>query len=115
MTERQKQLLDFITARIAETDGIAPSFDEMREHLGLKSKSGIHKMVTALCERGYLVRLKHRARAIHIPDKVTRNGTESEAVMQIDGVLRDFDNHTISPLDAVNRIKAIRTFHMGGV
>lgn len=65
LTKKQKDLLLFIHSRMAEGD-IAPSFDEMREALGLKSKSGIHRLITALVERGYLERLPHRARALEI-------------------------------------------------
>src|SRR5690349_17673303 len=70
MTRQQRELLDFIRARIEETN-VAPSFDEMRDNLGLKSKSGIHRLVTALEERGHIVRLHNRSRAIalrHILD-----------------------------------------------
>lgn len=55
MTKRQKQLLDFIAAYIGE-HGICPSYDEMRDALGLKSKSNINRIVVALIDRGYLVR-----------------------------------------------------------
>ena len=65
LTQKQKELLIFIHERMAEGD-IAPSFDEMREALHLKSKSGIHRLITALVERGYLERLPHRARALEV-------------------------------------------------
>ena len=65
LTKKQKDLLLFIHERMAEGD-IAPSFDEMREALNLKSKSGIHRLITALVERGYLERLPHRARALEV-------------------------------------------------
>ena len=65
LTKKQKDLLLFIHERMRSGD-IAPSFDEMREALGLQSKSGIHRLVTALVERGYLERLPHRARALEV-------------------------------------------------
>jgi repressor LexA len=65
LTQKQKDLLILIHERMQEGD-IAPSFDEMREELGLKSKSGIHRLITALVERGYLERLPNRARALEV-------------------------------------------------
>jgi repressor LexA len=72
LTRKQHELLMFIHERVRET-GIPPSFDEMKEALDLKSKSGIHRLVTALEERGFLKRLEKRARALEIvrlPDNV---------------------------------------------
>ncbi|MEM6810946.1 MAG: transcriptional repressor LexA [Pseudomonadota bacterium] len=65
LTKKQRDLLLFIHERMNEGD-IAPSFDEMREALSLKSKSGIHRLITALVERGYLERLPNRARALEV-------------------------------------------------
>jgi repressor LexA len=65
LTKKQHQLLMFIHERM-QSDGVAPSFDEMKEALDLKSKSGIHRLITALEERGFLRRLPHRARALEI-------------------------------------------------
>lgn len=65
LTKKQKDLLLFIHERMGGGD-IAPSFDEMREALKLKSKSGIHRLITGLVERGYLERLPHRARALEV-------------------------------------------------
>ncbi len=63
LTMKQLEALDFIRRYIA-THVVAPSFDEIAAHLGLKSKSGVHRLVTALVERGHLRRLRHRARAL---------------------------------------------------
>src|SRR3954465_7979928 len=63
LTRKQHELLMFIHERIKET-GVSPSFDEMKEALDLASKSGIHRLITALEERGFLRRLPHRARAL---------------------------------------------------
>ena len=65
LTRKQMELLDFIQKRVAR-DGVPPSFDEMKDALELRSKSGIHRLITALEERGFIRRLAHRARAIEI-------------------------------------------------
>ncbi|MDF0599477.1 transcriptional repressor LexA [Psychromarinibacter sp. C21-152] len=65
LTRKQLELLDFINRRM-QRDGVPPSFDEMKEALDLRSKSGIHRLITALEERGFIRRLAHRARAIEI-------------------------------------------------
>ncbi len=65
LTRKQLELLAFVHARL-QSDGVPPSFDEMKEALDLKSKSGIHRLITALEERGFIRRLPHRARAIEI-------------------------------------------------
>lgn len=65
LTRKQHELLMFIHERIKES-GVSPSFDEMKEALGLASKSGIHRLITALEERGFLRRLPHRARALEV-------------------------------------------------
>ncbi len=65
LTRKQLELLGFINGRV-QRDGVPPSFDEMKEALDLRSKSGIHRLITALEERGFIRRLAHRARAIEI-------------------------------------------------
>ena len=65
LTRKQHELLMFIHERIKET-GVSPSFDEMKDALDLASKSGIHRLITALEERGFLRRLPHRARALEV-------------------------------------------------
>ncbi len=65
LTRKQHELLMFIHQRIRET-GVSPSFDEMKDALDLASKSGIHRLITALEERGFLRRLAHRARALEV-------------------------------------------------
>jgi len=72
LTRKQYELLMFIHERVRES-GVPPSFDEMKDALDLKSKSGIHRLITALEERGFLRRLEKRARALEIvklPDNV---------------------------------------------
>lgn len=65
LTRKQLELLDFIKVRM-DRDGVPPSFDEMKDALDLRSKSGIHRLITALEERGFIRRLAHRARALEI-------------------------------------------------
>ncbi|OXE35750.1 MAG: repressor LexA [Phenylobacterium zucineum] len=73
LTRKQHELLMFIHERIKEA-GVSPSFDEMKDALDLASKSGIHRLITALEERGFLRRLAHRARALEVvklPEQAT--------------------------------------------
>src|ERR1700761_4407319 len=65
LTRKQKELLFLVKDRLA-AEGVPPSFDEMKDALGLKSKSGIHRLITGLEERGFIKRLPHRARALEI-------------------------------------------------
>ena len=65
LTKKQQELLLFIHQRVQE-EGIPPSFDEMKDALDLKSKSGIHRLITALEERGFIRRLANRARALEV-------------------------------------------------
>ena len=65
LTKKQLDLLEFIHKRV-QRDGVPPSFDEMKDALNLRSKSGIHRLITALEERGFIRRLAHRARALEI-------------------------------------------------
>lgn len=77
LTRKQYELLMFIDQRLHDS-GISPSFDEMKEALGLKSKSGIHRLITGLEERGFIRRLPHRARALEIlkwPENRGRDAT----------------------------------------
>ena len=65
LTQKQHDLLVFIDKRLSK-DGVSPSYDEMKDALGLASKSGIHRLITALEERGFIRRLPHRARALEV-------------------------------------------------
>jgi repressor LexA len=76
LTRKQMDLLEYIHKRM-QKDGVPPSFDEMKEALDLRSKSGIHRLITALEERGFIRRLAHRARALEIvrlPDAIEAGG-----------------------------------------
>ena len=65
LTKKQKNLLVFINKKIRST-GVSPSYEEMKDSLNLKSKSGIHRLITALEERGFIKRLAHKARALEV-------------------------------------------------
>ena len=65
LTKKQKNLLVFINKKI-RTTGVSPSYEEMKNSLNLKSKSGIHRLITALEERGFINRLAHKARALEV-------------------------------------------------
>ena len=79
LTRKQHELLMFIHRRIKET-GVSPSFDEMKDALDLASKSGIHRLITALEERGFLRRLAHRARALEVVKLPEQAGSPVSAV-----------------------------------
>jgi len=82
LTKKQLDLLAFIHKRV-QRDGVPPSFDEMKEALDLRSKSGIHRLITALEERGFIRRLAHRARAIEVvklPDSMTGAGFQPRVI-----------------------------------
>ncbi len=81
LTRKQHELLMFVKQRL-EATGVSPSFDEMKEALNLRSKSGIHRLITALEERGFIRRLPHRARALEVmklPDSVVPAATPATA------------------------------------
>ena len=82
LTKKQSDLLRFIHERLKES-GVPPSFDEMKEALDLRSKSGIHRLILALEERGFIRRLPNRARALEVlrmPDSSTLRGGQSRGV-----------------------------------
>ncbi len=82
LTRKQLDLLDFINKRM-QRDGVPPSFDEMKDALDLRSKSGIHRLITALEERGFIRRLAHRARAIEIvklPETLQKTGFQPQVI-----------------------------------
>ncbi len=95
LTKKQKNLLVFINKKIRST-GISPSYEEMKNSLNLKSKSGIHRLISALEERGFIKRLAHKARALEVlklPETASANDIyNSFSPSVIKGGL-DNDNH----------------------
>ena len=82
LTRKQLELLDFIKTRM-DREGVPPSFDEMKDALDLRSKSGIHRLITALEERGFIRRLAHRARALEIlklPEAMEKPGFSPKVI-----------------------------------
>ena len=71
LTKKQKELFDFLDNYISQNQ-ISPSFEEMKEAVNLKSKSGIHRLITSLEQRGFIKRLKHKARAMEITKKLPK-------------------------------------------
>ncbi len=112
LTKKQRDLLLFIHNRMATGD-VAPSFDEMREALRLKSKSGIHRLITALVERGYLERLPHRARALEVrklpegykPDAADTTRAAAQSRNALDVFSAAF-NSAFAPVPMLGRIAA---------
>lgn len=114
LTRKQHDLLLFIHERLKES-GIPPSFDEMKDALGLASKSGIHRLITALEERGFIKRLPNRARAlevIRLPDSISPGLASSNTAKKfkpsvVQGSLgkkeQKTDNFLAAPMDAVNQ------------
>lgn len=81
LTRKQHELIRFIQVRLEES-GVSPSFEEMKEALDLKSKSGVHRLISALEERGFIRRLPNRARALEVlrqPEDVTNKVTARTA------------------------------------
>ncbi|MFC7703501.1 transcriptional repressor LexA [Plastorhodobacter daqingensis] len=104
LTRKQSELLEFIHKRV-QTDGVPPSFDEMKEALALRSKSGIHRLITALEERGFIRRLAHRARAIEIvklPEAMGKGAAFSPRVIEGD---RPDRPHNALSVDAVHALE----------
>lgn len=103
LTRKQLDLLDFINKRVAR-DGVPPSFDEMKEALDLRSKSGIHRLISALEERGFIRRLAHRARAIEIVKLPDAMGGKPAGFSPrvIDGDLPDTRPTAATPIGAAD-------------
>lgn len=93
LTRKQHQLLLYVHDYL-KANGVSPSFDEMKDALKLRSKSGIHRLITALEERGFIRRLAHRARALEVvklPDSATPEGRRDMAATQT-----GFQPHVVS-------------------
>ena len=82
LTKKQKELFDYLKEYMSNNQ-ISPSFEEMKEAVNLKSKSGIHRLISSLEERGFIKRLKHKARAMEIIDKNSNNVNNFSDVISI--------------------------------
>ena len=108
LTKKQKNLLLFINKKI-RSSGVSPSYEEMKNSLNLKSKSGIHRLITALEERGFIKRLAHKARALEVlklPETASANDIyNSFSPSVIKGGLDDSDNNK-SEIPVLGKIAA---------
>ena len=107
LTKKQLDLLEFIQKRV-QRDGVPPSFDEMKEALDLRSKSGIHRLITALEERGFIRRLAHRARALEIiklPESMGGEATSGFTPRVIDGDRPDSTPAGAMPVETAGAIE----------
>lgn len=115
LTKKQRDLLVFIHEKMADGD-LAPSFDEMKEALDLKSKSGIHRLIEALVERGFLERLPNRARALQVrrlPEGYNPKSADHSEVAQKARIVQDLssykanqDRQLISSIPLLGKIAA---------
>jgi repressor LexA len=106
LTAKQHELLIFIQNRLEET-GISPSFEEMKDALDLRSKSGVHRLISALEERGFLRRLPNRARALEVlkqPEDVQAKGVR--ATVANDTLANDAVSRIVAPPAAPPRLVA---------
>ena len=103
LTQKQLDLLEFIQKRLSK-NGVPPSFDEMKEALDLRSKSGIHRLITALEERGFIKRLANRAWAIEIVKMTNAPEFKSSSVAGISSGLKNptYANNPSAPIESVN-------------
>ena len=109
LTKKQKTLFEYLSGYI-QKNGIAPSFEEMKSAVNLKSKSGIHRLIISLEQRGFIKRLKHKARAMEITKNLHGILTNN------DSILKQSSNHSISipllgSIAAGNPIEAIENPH----
>lgn len=92
LTAKQAELLAFVEGHMAANNGIAPSFEEMALGVGVASKSGIHRLLTALEERGYIRRLRDRARALEVvPPAERRHPGVSLMAFSTDELFRELE------------------------
>lgn len=108
LTKKQRELLLYIHEHMSNDD-VAPSFEEMKDALGLKSKSGIHRLITGLVERGYLERLPHRARALAVtklPDGHAAGARKAASGQQAANINASADHHDFMQVPLVGKIAA---------
>ena len=106
LTRKQHELIRFIQTRLEES-GVSPSFEEMKEALDLKSKSGVHRLISALEERGFIRRLPNRARALEVlrqPEDVTNKDSRTPANAALDVLRRPAAKPAPSPANDVIEI-----------
>ena len=110
LTRKQNELLLYINRHLTEK-GVSPSFDEMKEALGLKSKSGIHRLITGLEERGFIKRLAHKARAlevIRLPEDLGIGGRKGEGGRFSPNVIQGNFGGAITGAAVANEVAAVQ-------
>jgi len=100
LTKKQKELFDYVNAYMTKSN-ISPSFEEMKNALGLKSKSGIHVLITSLEQRGFIRRLKHKARAMEVIRKLDNTYLKTE--------INELSIPLLGSISAGNPIEAINS------
>ena len=108
LTKKQKNLLLYINNKIRST-GISPSYEEMKDSLNLKSKSGIHRLISALVERGFIKRLAHKARALEVvklPENASANDIFNTFTPSVIKGGLDKTPHTASEISVLGSIAA---------
>lgn len=106
LTRKQHELIRFIQARLEET-GVSPSFEEMKEALDLKSKSGVHRLISALEERGFIRRLPNRARALEVlrqPEDVSTKVVAARSVASASTALSSLAKAPAKPAAPANDV-----------
>jgi repressor LexA len=112
LTRKQHELLSYIDRHLKET-GVSPSFEEMKEALSLRSKSGIHRLISALEERGFLRRHHHRARALEVvrlPENMSQIGNRSRGAAAAAAAAAQQSNFAPNVIrgDFTNRLPGVR-------
>ena len=105
LTKKQKELFQYLNGYIAK-NGISPSFEEMKNAVNLKSKSGIHRLITSLEQRGFIKRLKHRARAMEIIKSLNDTFIKKDQLME-QSINRSFSIPLLGSIAAGSPIEAI--------
>ena len=102
LTQKQYQLLHYVNGHLKQ-NGIAPSFEEMKEHLGLRSKSGVHRLIKALEERGFIRRLHHRARALEVIKLPNESSVTRDQQNFPDEALQDPSRFVSIPISMISK------------
>ena len=115
LTKKQKNLLLFINKKL-RSSGVSPSYEEMKESLNLKSKSGIHRLISALEERGFIKRLAHKARALEViklPETASANDIYDVLINHSGPLISESGIKTKDELLELSNKTSIKTFLIG--
>ena len=115
LTKKQKNLLLFINKKL-RSSGVSPSYEEMKQSLNLKSKSGIHRLISALEERGFIKRLAHKARALEViklPQTASANDIYNALSNHQGPLISESGIKTKDELLDLNNKTSIKTFLIG--